>query len=253
MLDDEEIIIEADNDNDADMDIDADADIDSDADVDTDADSDADDDDDNPPYPFYYGYITDGWGFIDNTDSRVDTIPDLIGLTQEEHMNLLNGQAEGLEIVSYDNQVFCADKGVYYVDENNTWQKHTDEDIEAEKIKNAKADKILENDTLRDEALNAGVTYKNVLFDSDTDQKTNLMAMVSLMCDDDVITWFGKDNQPLTCTKEDLLNIGGLIIQLHSFCWAKNAEIKLLISEAETVEQIEEIVINYDDTAITAE
>lgn len=112
-------------------------------------------------------------------------------------------------------------------------------------LNKAKQVKIQENDTARDEALNQGVTYKDILFDSDTDQKVNLLATVSMMSDDDVITWYGKDNQPLVCTKQDLLNIGGLITQLHSFCWTKNAEIKSEISEATTSEELDNIEIDY--------
>lgn len=113
-------------------------------------------------------------------------------------------------------------------------------------LEQAKEAKIAENDNARDEALNQGVVYKEVLFDSDTDQKVNLLAIVSTMDDEQTITWFGKDNQPLECNKEDLINIGGLITQLHSFCWNKNAEIKEAISEAETKEEVEAIVINYE-------
>lgn len=109
----------------------------------------------------------------------------------------------------------------------------------------AKVNKITENDTARDTALNGGVVYRDVLFDSDTDQKANLLAIVFMMGDEDTITWYGKDNQPLECTKEDLVNIGGLITALHSFCWNKNAEIKAEITNAETVDEVEEIEINY--------
>ena len=118
-------------------------------------------------------------------------------------------------------------------------------DWEEEHLDKAKQAKVQENDTARDTALNAGVVYKDVLFDSDTDQKVNLLATVSMMSDDDVITWYGKDNQPLVCTKQDLLNIGGLIIQLHSFCWNKNAEIKSKISEATSIQELDNIDINY--------
>lgn len=116
---------------------------------------------------------------------------------------------------------------------------------DAEKLEQAKQEKIAENDTARDEALNSGVTYQGILFDSDTDQKVNLLATVSMMSDTDTITWFGMDNQPLECTKEDLLNIGGLITQLHSFCWNKNAEIKTAINEASAIEEVENIKIDY--------
>lgn len=112
-------------------------------------------------------------------------------------------------------------------------------------VEQAKEAKIQINDTARDEALLQGVVYKDVLFDSDTDQKINLLAIVSTMGDEDTITWFGMDNVPLECTKLDLINIGGLITALHSFCWNKNAEIKEAINNATTIEEVEAIVINY--------
>jgi len=112
-------------------------------------------------------------------------------------------------------------------------------------LEQAKKEKIKENDIARDNALNQGVEYKGILFDSDTDQKVNLLATVSTMGETDIITWFGMDNQPLECNKEDLIFIGSLITELHSFCWGRNAEIKALINEAETVEVINNIEINY--------
>lgn len=114
----------------------------------------------------------------------------------------------------------------------------------------AKENKILLNDELRDRALLGGVTYQNVLFDSDTDQKVNLLATVGMMSDEDTITWYGMDNQGLLCTKPDLMAIGGLITELHSYCWGMNAYIKEQISEAQTMEELDNIEINYarDDT-----
>lgn len=113
-------------------------------------------------------------------------------------------------------------------------------------LKQAKEAKIQDNDTLRDEALNRGVTYNNILFDSDTDQKANLMGAIFQMSDTGTIEWFGMNNDSLVCTKQDLLNIGGLITALHSFCWTKNAEIKEQIKQAETIEEVENIEINYE-------
>ena len=110
----------------------------------------------------------------------------------------------------------------------------------------AKFDKIALNDELRDTALLSGVTYQNVLFDSDTDQKVNLLATVNMMSDEDTITWYGMDNQGLLCTKADLMAIGRLITELHSFCWNMNAYIKEQIEEAGTLEELEKIEINYN-------
>lgn len=111
-----------------------------------------------------------------------------------------------------------------------------------------KQEKVQLNDTARDEALYGGVTYQNVLFDSDTDQKINLLATIDTMKDTDTMTWYGMDNQGLLCTKQDLVNIGQLIIQLHSYCWNMNAYIKEQIEEAQTIEEVEAIVIDYTMT-----
>lgn len=108
-----------------------------------------------------------------------------------------------------------------------------------------KADKIYENNTKRDEALYSGVIYREILFDSDVDQKVNLLATISTMPDDGTTTWFGMNNEALECTKEDLTNIGSLIVQLHSFCWTKNAELKNAIQKAKSTEELNNVTINY--------
>lgn len=153
---------------------------------------------------------------------------------------------EGIQSIEVTEEIYNA----YVVDNlRYIWNgSEVIENPEYEKIQldKAKAAKITENDTARDTALNAGVEYKGVCFDSDTDQKINLLAVVSAMNEDDTITWFGMDNQPLECTVEDLQAIGGLITQLHQYCWNKNAQIKLLISEAETIEDLERIEIDYE-------
>lgn len=101
------------------------------------------------------------------------------------------------------------------------------------------------NDINRDKKLEEGVVYNNILFDSDTDQKINLLAMYNTMSDDDTILWFGLDNQPLLCAKSDLLEIGNLITDLHKFCWNNNAFIKEQIDKAKTIKELEEISVKY--------
>ena len=51
----------------------------------------------------------------------------------------------------------------------------------------------------------------------------------------------------MECDKQDLINIGGLITMLHTFCWTKNYEIKLAINEATTIEEVEAIEIDYTE------
>jgi len=146
-----------------------------------------------------------------------------------------------------DPLMYCLEKSEYteeeYIAVGDEYVLKTDEKA----VNQAKDAKIIENDTARDEALNQGVEYKGVLFDSDTDQKVNLLAIVSTMDDEQTIIWYGKDNQPLECDKQDLINIGGLITMLHSFCWNKNAEIKALINRASTIEDVENIEIDYSE------
>ena len=92
--------------------------------------------------------------------------------------------------------------------------------------------------------------YQNILFDSDTDQKVNLMAMVDMMNENDTIIWLGKENHPLNCTKQDLLNIGNLIVQLTSAIWGSeglNQYYINAINNCSTVEAVNNIVIDYDN------
>ena len=133
--------------------------------------------------------------------------------------------------------------GKYIWNENNELVLNPEwDDIVLNKIKQVK---YQDNDAARDIALNQGVTYNNILFDSDTDQKINLLATVSQMSETDTVEWFGMNNDSLVCTKQDLINIGSLITALHSFCWTKNAEIKEVVRNASTVEEIKTIQIDY--------
>ena len=138
---------------------------------------------------------------------------------------------QDVELSEINEQWYLKDKCPHYSD--------------AEKLEQAKQQKISENDTVRDATLIQGVTYQNILFDSDTDQKINLLATVSVMPDGATVEWFGMNNDSLVCTKEDLMNIGNLIIALHSFCWNKNAMIKEEINNAQTIEEVENIKIDY--------
>ena len=115
-----------------------------------------------------------------------------------------------------------------------------------EVLNQAKEQKLQENDRLRDEALKQGVCYKGILFDSDTDQKINLLAMLQTLADDGTIAWYGMDNQMLICNKFDLIEIGDLITKLHNFIWNENAKIKNKIENAKNQDELKEIIINYE-------
>ena len=120
-------------------------------------------------------------------------------------------------------------------------------EYKAMELNKLKKIKLAENEKIRDEALIAGVTYRGVLFDSDTDQKVNLLGAVRKISDEDTITWYGMNNEPLECTKEDLFNIGDLITELNNFCWTKNAQIEAAINKAKTLTALKKVVIDYEN------
>lgn len=149
--------------------------------------------------------------------------------------------AQGLQIYETEDVIYALEPNEIVKD----GEIIVDPDYDAKQLEKAKEEKVVYNDLVRDQALLSGVTYQNVLFDSDTDQKINLLATVGTMGDTDTIVWYGMDNQGLLCSKEDLVNIGQQIIQLHSFCWNMNAHIKEQIQEAQTLEELEGIDIDY--------
>lgn len=138
---------------------------------------------------------------------------------------------------------------------NEIWDESQNKPIvdlsyEQRMLDEAKKNKLSENIKKRDERLNAGIIYQNILFDSDTDQKVNLLAMADMMTESDTIIWLGKENHPLNCTKQDLLNIGNLIIQLTSAIWGGgglNQQYINAINNCSTVEEVNNIVIDYDN------
>lgn len=114
-------------------------------------------------------------------------------------------------------------------------------------LEKAKKNKLTENQTKRDSRLVAGILYKNVLFDSDTDQKINILAKVSSMSDTDTQNWRGKDGVSYAnCTKLELLELGGLIEELTTRIWDElNPNYINQINACLTVEEVNAIEINY--------
>ena len=136
------------------------------------------------------------------------------------------GEGHNCSIEETETALYALEPNELLVDDEVIINPEWDEIQLAER----KKERIQENNNLRDTALLGGVTYQNVLFDSDTDQKINLLATVSTMSDTDTLTWYGMDNQGLLCTKADLVAIGQLITELHSFCWQNNAYIKAAVT-----------------------
>ena len=117
-----------------------------------------------------------------------------------------------------------------------------------EKLEQAKQAKYNENEAIRDAFLVSGVEYKDILWDSDLEQKLNISVQLSNMNDEDTVVWVAMDGvTSLECTKEDLTNIGALLTIMTAYVWQfKNPAIKQAIANAETIEEVEAIEIVYD-------
>ena len=83
---------------------------------------------------FYYGLVDEqnhAYGFVEETDKRVK--PGMVYVTEAEWSNLLNEQSAGKQIVFYDNRVFTAEPGLYFIDTNGVWQKKDTNKFQKEK------------------------------------------------------------------------------------------------------------------------
>lgn len=143
------------------------------------------------------------------------------------------------------------DKSVYtedeYVLDGDCYVLYDDE-YKQKELANAKEEKLKENETIREQFLVSGVEYKDILWDSDIEQKLNLSIQISKMSDEDVIRWLAKDGVTfLECTKADLEAIGELLTKMTAYVWQyKNPMLKTAINNAETIEELDAIEIVYD-------
>lgn len=126
---------------------------------------------------------------------------------------------------------------------------------DTEKLEQARQAKYKENETIRDAFLVSGVTYKDILWDSDLEQKLNISVQLSTMGDGETVVWVAMDGvTAMECTKQDLINIGALLTTMTAYVWQfKNPAIKAAIAEAQTEEELNEIEIVYDMGEINEE
>ena len=127
-----------------------------------------------------------------------------------------------------------------------------DDEQKAKELEAHRQAKYSENEQVRDTFLLSGVTYKEVVFDADTDQKINLMYAVETLGETDTINWYGKNGTSyVECNKRDLLNIGQLITLTTSYVWTeRNPEIKAEIAEATSIEELDAIDISYEPVTL---
>lgn len=135
----------------------------------------------------------------------------------------------------------------YEIRETETALEAWGEDA-TERLEDLRNQKYKENETIRDAFLVSGVKYKEVLWDSDLEQKLNISVQVSTMGDEDTVVWVAMDGvTALEMTKAELLELGALLTKMTAYVWQfKNPAIKAAIAEAQTEEELNEIEIDYN-------
>lgn len=148
------------------------------------------------------------------------------------------------EFYNLDKSVYTEDE---YILDGDCYVPYDDE-YKQKKLEKAKEEKLKENETIREHFLVSGVEYKDILWDSDIEQKLNISIQLSSMGDEDVVTWVAMDGiTSLECTKADLLAIGELLTKMTAYVWQyKNPMLKTAINNAETIEELNAIEIVYD-------
>lgn len=118
----------------------------------------------------------------------------------------------------------------------------------AAQLQKAKEVKLAKNIEMRDERLRAGIWYKGVLFDSDTDSKVNIMGAVSVLPEDATVGWNSMDNETVLLTKSELNELGNLLVALTSDIWGEeglNVQYINAINSAKSIEEVDAIEIDY--------
>ena len=225
---------------------------------------------------YYYGLINGSYGFVDEEDSR-HTREGLIELTQEEHQQLLNEQSQGKEIVCYEGKVFTSEPGLYYLDDNKNWRKKDDEAFEREKLENAKAVKYAEACTKAYSYLNDGeglyeietgkhieatdgniskltsymleLAQKEAFYGAKDDITVileNVINMFNGKIHGETVEWSTNEDEVLNLNVVQIVKVLKGLAKIQSGVWCgKFKEYKELIEQAQTVEEVKGIVINY--------
>ena len=113
-----------------------------------------------------------------------------------------------------------------------------------------KQTKQQENLNKANEAVLKGyVTCKGCQFETNMDNQSNMSATANLMQAQGIeaTQWLSKDNIPIELTLNDFLNIGGLILNYKTNLQTNvYAGFEAQIEAAQTIEDVENIVINYN-------
>ena len=119
----------------------------------------------------------------------------------------------------------------------------------AEKLVAGKNNKLLENANKAKQAVENGyVTYKEAQFETNAQTVGDLTATMLMIQAGgvDSYTWLSKDDKAVELTVEDFVTLGNLIAQYKNKVWnEKYLEYKTAIENAQTIEELNEIELDY--------
>ena len=122
--------------------------------------------------------------------------------------------------------------------------------LESEALEIAKSDKQKENTALAKFAVENGyVDFKGAQFETNVQTVGDLTASMLLVQQAGLesYSWLTKDDKVVELTLEDFGTLGGLIAQYKAGVWnEKYLNFKTQIENAETIEEVNNIELNYD-------
>ena len=122
--------------------------------------------------------------------------------------------------------------------------------LESEVLEIIKNDKQKENTTLAKNAVENGyVDFKGAQFETNAQTVGDLTASMLLVQQAGLesYSWLTKDDKVVELTLEDFGTLGGLIAQYKAGVWnEKYLNFKTQIENAETIEEVNNIELNYD-------
>lgn len=133
-------------------------------------------------------------------------------------------------------------------DDNNLykWDSETKTVIIYTDITNLVNQKIQDDITNRNNRLQAGVMVDSVLYDMNTEAKSNIMAILSSIDDNTTINYIDYNFNTVILNKTQLQNVLKSIIQTTASIYNKNAENQKAFSKSDiTLDELNGINIDY--------
>ncbi|MBS4275660.1 DUF4376 domain-containing protein [Campylobacter vulpis] len=101
----------------------------------------------------------------------------------------------------------------------------------------------------RDEAINGGVEYKGKTFQSGEKDRNLLTSTTALFSITKQVPqgfkWIAKDNEAVSFTLEDLINLGGIMANAVNLHTMKARELKDRVEKAKSVAALEKIAVEF--------